>query len=1454
MKRVIKKLIIPFAIIFIISFATAVIDNNQQNPNNKGTIVSSIYSQTNNQANYNNIQTINENYQNAEQLITFQTNNGYIVELKEQPLVKKQLEIEKSLMKSTKKSLAQKKSALKSALQTHNSKLKTEHAKALSDINSKITGKVVSNNFVGDIILKITRKAISNTNVKVMQEYTKTFNGFALNISTNEIEKLKKSKYVKRVYPNVQVNALLMDSVPLINADDVWKLDSEGNNCATSGKDCLTGKGVTIAIIDTGVDYTHPDLGGCLGINCKVVGGYDFVNSDNDPMDDQGHGTHVASTAVGKNYGNGLNGVAPDAKIYAYKVLSNSGRGYESWIISGIEKAVDPNSDGDFSDHVNIISMSLGGSGNPDDPMSRAIDNAVDAGVVAVIAAGNSGPNEQTIASPGTARKAITIGASNKTNSIASFSSRGPVIWTDEITGQEKAIIKPDIVTPGVDICAVQYDSAWNDKKCYDDKHISISGTSMATPHVAGAVALIKQVHPDWTPEEIKSALKVTAIDIRESITTQGNGRIDVLEANNLNEKPLIAEITTNGEVTGRTTLDILGTAKGQGFQKYTLFFRRTDLSWIEICSSNEPKENMVLCNWDITNLPDKKYYLKLEAVSSKTFSEYGLIEIKNTEITSPISLTEYIKINSNKVIWRSDEPIEIYGTASGNNFNGYSLKWCKGSICSQKGLSYLGDNRVENGLLGVWNIPTSIGSGFYKITLENNHNGQRSFVENEIYIETDLLKGWPRWRNIVGGEGVFLSFKNQPTIADINKDGNNDLITAYETNVNVLDKDGNSLPGWPKEITTRRNEQYMANMQFGPAVGDINNDGNNEIVIGDNAGYIHIFNKEGNYIIPPKKFNSAYVGTITLSNINDDKNLEIIWGDWSSNLFVVNDKGKLIWKRDLEPSQEYPYSNTLKNPVSIADLNNDGKKELIVETRSYNNIRELSPSNSHSMVWVFDKDGNSLPGWPRDFKYVSSNFVIVDINKDGNKEIVFATLGGKVYVLDYNGNSLPGWPISIYSPSDGNEELEENRIFVDGVSVGDINLDGNIEIVFTAETFVEPDIHNTRGCLYVYSSEGSPLNGFPICGDDANLKNNFWGVPIIANIDKDLEMEIIPASNGGWNDNNLGVFYVINHDGSIVEGFPKYLDDSLFGNVFPVGDLDGDKDNELIIGTWKGTTFVYDLPGKSDNDDWPMFQHDPQHTGCYDCDKQPTIGCNYSQLPARFIPTTGYYFEFSGGRINLWNASGGLLICNGSKWFDRTGTQTSIGLPATFKPVVGYYSEFSIGKINLWNASGKIYEYNNISLRWTDKTGTQTQLGLPSTFKPVVGYYHLFDNGRINLWNASGNLYIYGSGYGWIDRTGTQTRLGLPSTFKPVAGYYYNFTDNGAKIDLFDVKGYLYVYNGSKWIDKTSAIAGMGLPTGRAPVTGYFDEFKKAIILWYSESEAYSSGNGISFERIRLN
>ena len=300
---------------------------------------------------------------------------------------------------------------------------------------------------------------------------------------------------VKKVWRDNKVQALDDSSNAVIGAPQVW------SNLG------VTGANIVVAILDTGIDYRHPDLGGCLGSTCKVIAGYDFVNSDSDPMDDHGHGTHCAGIVAAKGT---LHGVAPDAKLMAGKVLSSGGSGSWSGIIAGIEWATDPDDNPATNDGADVISMSLGGSGSPDDAISQAVDTAVTAGVVVVVAAGNTGSNYESVQSPGVARNALTVGATDNSDQIASFSSRGPVPGTWQI--------KPEVMAPGVSITSTYLNNGY----------ASMSGTSMATPHVAGAVALLLQRYPSANPEWIKNALMQKAVNLGLNTYAQGSGRIAV--------------------------------------------------------------------------------------------------------------------------------------------------------------------------------------------------------------------------------------------------------------------------------------------------------------------------------------------------------------------------------------------------------------------------------------------------------------------------------------------------------------------------------------------------------------------------------------------------------------------------------------------------------------------------------------------------------------------------------------------------------------------------------------------------------------------------------------------------------------------------------------------------------------------------------------------------------------
>lgn len=359
-----------------------------------------------------------------------------------------------------------------------------------------------------------TQQAGKGFHIDEQRQFYKTYFGAGVTMPVRMLTAVHALPYVKAIHLNRPVKAFLHKSVKQIRGDKVWQLNG------------VKGEGIVVGVIDTGIDYMHPALGGGIGPSSKVIGGYDFVNNDADPMDDNGHGTHVAGIIAADAAE--ISGVAPKSRLYAFKVLNADGRGNEGDIISAIERTVDPNNDGSMSDMLDIVNISLGtDDGDPDDPSAIAVDNATMLGVTFSIAAGNSGHAEiiegkennyyftgmETIGSPGTSRKAITVGAIDSLNVLAYFSSKGPT--------RRNFGIKPDVVAPGVEIMSLFPSNGFQ----------SESGTSMASPMVAGVAALLKSFNKNLTPMQIKSALVNSSVDLGLKTMLQGSGRVDALNA-----------------------------------------------------------------------------------------------------------------------------------------------------------------------------------------------------------------------------------------------------------------------------------------------------------------------------------------------------------------------------------------------------------------------------------------------------------------------------------------------------------------------------------------------------------------------------------------------------------------------------------------------------------------------------------------------------------------------------------------------------------------------------------------------------------------------------------------------------------------------------------------------------------------------------------------------------------
>lgn len=453
--------------------------------------------------------------------------------------------------------------------------------------------------------------------VDVVATFDKLFNGLALQGEPEKLEKMESLEFIKGIHAvqTYKTNTSTVKSLSDEQSDAV--IPSDLNNTS------YTGRGVKVGVIDTGIDYTHPDLEG------NFQGGYDLVDLDDDPMEtmpDQGiptlHGTHVAGIIAAN--GN-LQGVAPDAQVYGYRALGPGGAGTSIQVIAAMEQAVE--------DGMDVMNLSLGNTVNgPDYPTSVAVNRAADLGVSVVLANGNAGPGNWTVGSPATAAKALSVGASSPPQRIPylyepsaekrvplasmvgaptwNLEKDYPIVNGDEQTGGKIALLQRDDIplyekareaedngaiavviannTDGmfqgmvendknpitIPVAAIsKKDGAWLSQHIQEDSlyletayqeakssiadfssrgpvtvnwdikpdllapgtnilstvpdgYQLLQGTSMAAPHVAGAVALVKEAKPDWTNEQIFGALKTTA----NRMETEGSGEGDPSE------------------------------------------------------------------------------------------------------------------------------------------------------------------------------------------------------------------------------------------------------------------------------------------------------------------------------------------------------------------------------------------------------------------------------------------------------------------------------------------------------------------------------------------------------------------------------------------------------------------------------------------------------------------------------------------------------------------------------------------------------------------------------------------------------------------------------------------------------------------------------------------------------------------------------------------------------------
>ncbi len=347
-------------------------------------------------------------------------------------------------------------------------------------------------------------KSIANIKYKIP-----LINSIVIEIEEQNIEKLKDLKCLKTVFQNAHITMQMNTARKTVNADIIQEKG-------------YTGKGIGIAILDTGIspinDFLYPKN--------RIIAFKDFINNKTKPYDDNGHGTHVAGIAGsnGINSNGKYRGIAPDCNLIGVKVLNNEGKGNASDVLAGLQWIIDNKE----KYNIKIANLSIGTNNtSSNDPLVKAVEKIWDSGIIVTIAAGNDGPKKYSISSPAISKKVITIGASDDNitanvwgNHLINFSGRGPTL---------ECVIKPDVLAPGVNIVScLSNNVSKQSNEVIEKNYFSLSGTSMSTPIVSGAIALLLEKYNNLQPDDVKLMLKKCCKNLYLPKNQQGWGLIDV--------------------------------------------------------------------------------------------------------------------------------------------------------------------------------------------------------------------------------------------------------------------------------------------------------------------------------------------------------------------------------------------------------------------------------------------------------------------------------------------------------------------------------------------------------------------------------------------------------------------------------------------------------------------------------------------------------------------------------------------------------------------------------------------------------------------------------------------------------------------------------------------------------------------------------------------------------------
>lgn len=864
---------------------------------------------------------------------------------------------------------------------------------------------------------------------------------------------------------------------------DLWGIQKIGAPAAWNSS---SGAGVVVAVVDTGIDYNHPDIAGNVWTNTKEIAGngidddhngyvddvrgWDFVGSSyltphqsNNPIDHYGHGTHVAGTiaAVGNN-GIGVIGVAWGAQVMAVKALDDTGTGTDSTLSQGILYAANNGAD--------VISASWGGQGSSQ-AIGDAVNYAYNLGAVFVAAAGNSSEDALNFY-PANLWNVITVAASDPNDNLASFSNYGSKI---------------DVAAPGVDILSLQA-SGTQLGPVVSPGYIRLSGTSMATPHVSGLAALILAANPEYSNEEVRQAVRSSATDVGPSgyDLSYGYGRENAAAAVGV-AGALEAKISSplNGTAL-QGPITVSGVARGTGFSHYTLEYGSGSLptSWTTLQSGNAAVSG-VLGTFDPTSLPDSTYDLRLTVynTSGQTFIDRVQVVANPILISSPVAPSA----PTSSTTFKNGAVISVTGNAVGANFQNFKVDWAPGLDASSgwqtTGITLVGGGTaaVVAGPLASWNTSAIATAGYYTIRLTVNAASVSRQVVTIVYLQPDLLStNWPQ----LLAESTYSSAGVVPAL---NPDGTIRLVAE--------NPDSGPTPArfWTFTPTGATQSAFLPG--FGsfqqPAVANLDGNPGDEAVVADSNG-IDVYRSD----------NSTYrlTTTSTLDYTRPQILIENLLGNsqWETLALGSNFQNQSAyisaWRADGSLlNNNFPIRVSDQNPVNswynrtrllTGDIDGDGKKEIVVWE---------GLSSSTFTVRLFANDGSPRTWSVPVISGIPEAMAAADLDRNGKLETILAYYSGAQAILTVfqpDGTTRPGWPVILPNPNQNSQSF---------LAVADLNQDGYKEIVYSHETY-----------LYVFSDNGA------IFSSQWPLQTTGFGYAsvVIGDVDGDGLPEIVTTIN----------------------------------------------------------------------------------------------------------------------------------------------------------------------------------------------------------------------------------------------------------------------------------------------------------------------------------------------------